>query len=89
MGGNRDARTGARMKAEGARAGVPDVCVAVPAQGKHGLYIEMKVQGGTLSKKQEIWRERLTAAGYGYAIAYTWEDAVGVLTTYFGPAWGT
>ena len=89
MGGMRDAITGARLKAEGARAGVPDIFVAVPAQGKHGLFIEMKKDGGTLSKKQEIWRERLLAAGYGFAVAYGYEDAIGLLTTYFGPRWGS
>lgn len=87
MGGARDKVTGARMKAEGARAGVPDIFVAVPAQGKHGLFIEMKVDGGTLSKLQEVWRERLLEQGYGYAVCYTVDDAIGLLEGYFGPPW--
>lgn len=84
MGGRRDKITGARMKAEGARRGVPDIFVAVPAQGKHGLFIEMKVEGGTVSKHQEVWRERLLGQGYGHAICYTASDALGLLARYFG-----
>lgn len=89
MGGQRDKIAGARMKAEGARAGVPDIFVAVPAQGKCGLFIEMKIDGGTLSANQEIWRERLLKVGYGHAVAYTCDDAIGLLNAYFGPAWGS
>ena len=48
-GGRRDKITGARLKAEGVVAGVPDVFLASPRQGFHGLYIEMKRQrGGTV-----------------------------------------
>ena len=45
-GGRRDKITGARLKAEGVVAGVPDVFLASPRQGFHGLYIEMKRQRG-------------------------------------------
>jgi hypothetical protein len=84
MGGARDKVTGARMKAEGARAGVPDIFVAVPARGKHGLFIEMKVEGGRLSQKQKEWRERLLAQGYGHATCFGVDDAIGVLDLYLG-----
>ena len=84
MGGARDARTGARMKAEGARRGVPDIVVAVPAHGKHGLFIEMKIEGGTLSDYQKVWRERLLKQGYGYGVCYSASDALGLLARYFG-----
>jgi hypothetical protein len=89
MGGQRDKITGARLKAAGARKGVPDIHVAVAAQGKHGLYIEMKKDGGALSKDQEKWRDRLLRAGYGYGVCYTVADAIGLLEAYFGPRWGS
>ena len=53
-GGRRDAITGARLKAEGVVAGVPDIFLAVPRQGFHGLYVELKRQkGGSLESSQE------------------------------------
>ena len=45
-GGARNAITGARMKAEGVTAGVPDILLAVPRQGCHGLWIELKRRKG-------------------------------------------
>lgn len=84
-GGHRDKVTGARMKAEGARAGVPDIFVAVPSKGKHGLFIEMKVKGGRLSDKQEVWRDRLKQQGYGFVVCYSVDEAIGVLDSYFSP----
>ena len=41
-GGKRDKVTAARLKAAGVKAGVPDICLPVPAGGCNGLYIEMK-----------------------------------------------
>lgn len=84
MGGKRDAITGARMKAEGARAGVPDVFVAVPAQGCHGLFLEFKIEGGRLSEKQKLWKERLHDQGYGVSVVYSYEEALNVLAAYLG-----
>ena len=56
-GGRRDKITGARLKAEGVVAGVPDVFLASPRQGFHGLYIEMKRQrGGTVQDTQKELR---------------------------------
>jgi len=41
-GGYRYKTTARRLKAEGVKAGVPDICLPVPRGGYHGLYIEMK-----------------------------------------------
>jgi hypothetical protein len=42
LGGKRNAATAARLKAEGARAGVPDIFLPVARHGCHGLWIELK-----------------------------------------------
>lgn len=51
-GGFRNAVTGARLKAEGVRKGVPDFCVPVPRKGFTSLWIEFKRPGGKLSEHQ-------------------------------------
>nr|WP_294508356.1 hypothetical protein [uncultured Bilophila sp.] len=55
-GGARNAITGSRMKAEGVTAGVPDILLAVPRQGCHGLWIELKRRkGGRVRKSVPSW----------------------------------
>ena len=82
-GGARSAVTGARLKAEGVLAGVPDVFLAFPAGGLHGLFIEMKrAKGGATSTAQKIVGEILSRAGYGVAVCHGWQDARGCIEQY-------
>jgi hypothetical protein len=57
----RTQRNGKRMKAEGYRAGTPDLFLAVARKGKHGLFIEMKKRDGNLSSCSDSQREMLFA----------------------------
>lgn len=64
-GGKRDPRAAAQMKREGVLAGAPDLLVAEPRNGKHGLFVEMKRQdGGRVSKDQLIVHAALMQRGY-------------------------
>ena len=63
-GGKRDGRTAARLKKEGVKAGVPDLFVAKPYDGYHGLFIEMKVGDNKLTDKQKDMFSRLASEGY-------------------------
>ena len=75
-GGARSAITGARLKAEGVLPGVPDVFLAYPASGLHGLFIEMKrAGGGRISAAQKIVGALLSRAGYGVAVCHGWQEA--------------
>jgi hypothetical protein len=74
-GGKRDIITAARLKAEGVRPGVPDMCLPVARHGYHGLYIEMKIKGGRLSDNQKDWISKLTAQGYMVKVCYGWQEA--------------
>lgn len=76
-----------KMKAEGVKRGVPDLCLPVPARGYHGAYVEMKrVRGSATSPEQLAWRAYLTDAGYAYCLARGFEQARDFLMAYFdGP----
>jgi len=81
-GGRRDAVTGARLKAEGVKAGVPDLFLPCPAGKWHGLFIELKAPGGRPSAEQRRMIERLRKAGYKAEVCYGWMEAAEVLTEY-------
>ena len=84
-GGRRDAITGARLKAEGVKAGVPDIALPVPNECYHGLYIEMKIRDkrkARVSPAQKKWIDDLRGWGYCACICYGWEDARNVIVAY-------
>ena len=72
-----------RLKAEGVVAGVPDVFLASPRQGFHGLYIEMKRQrGGTVQATQKELITALRQAGYRVEVCKGWWEAREVIENY-------
>ena len=55
-GGNRNIITAKKLKAEGVKKGVPDLCLPIPRGEHHGLFVELKKQkGGTTSPEQKAW----------------------------------
>src|SRR5687768_14032002 len=52
-GGERNKAVAARLKAEGVKSGVSDLCLPYRAKGYGGLYIEMKKPGGKESTEQK------------------------------------
>lgn len=84
-GGKRGKAEAIRFKAEGVKAGVPDICLPVPRGEWHGLYIELKRrEGGRVSADQTEWLEALMRQGYATAICRGWEDAQRVILAYLG-----
>lgn len=84
-GGSRNPVEAARLKAQGVKAGVPDLFLPVPRGGYHGLYIEMKRQkGGRVSDDQKDWIAFLTAQGYRTAVCKGAEEAIDELKSYLG-----
>jgi hypothetical protein len=72
-----------RLRAEGVKAGVPDLCLPVARGQYHGLYIELKRQrGGRTSDHQSEWLDALSAQGYKAALCYGWEQAAGTIIEY-------
>lgn len=82
-GGSRHKAEAGRLRAEGVKAGVPDLCLPV-ARGKyHGLYIELKRQrGGRASEFQSAWLTALSAQGYKAALCCGWESAAETIIEY-------
>lgn len=81
--GKRSRKTGARLKAEGLRKGVPDICLPVARCGCHGLYIELKrTRGGRVTKDQLDWIDDLTKQGYMAAVRLGWEEAAEMIEKY-------
>lgn len=82
-GGSRSKAEAGRFKAEGVKAGVPDICLPVPRRHYHGLFIEMKRrEGGRLSPEQKAWLDKLTEQGYAAAVCRGWEEASEVILRY-------
>ena len=81
--GKRSRTTGARMRAEGLRSGVPDICLPVARGGHHGLYIELKrVKNSRVTKEQLEWIEALVAQGYVAAVCRGCDEAISLITDY-------
>lgn len=82
-GGYRHKKTAAYMKAEGQKAGVPDIFFAWSRLGYHGLFIEMKrTKGGTLSPDQEDTIESLRLAGFLVVVCKGCEEAQAAMRAY-------
>lgn len=81
-GGRRDIITASRLKAEGVKAGVPDLFLPVPCGGYHGLFIELKTVAGTTSESQERWLEALNEQGYKAVVCRGWLDAADTIKQY-------
>jgi len=64
-GGKRSIKTAKALKAEGVKAGVPDLFLPVPRGGFLGCFIEMKrAKGGVISKEQRAFADGLRAQGF-------------------------
>ena len=81
-GGKRNPREATRLKREGVKAGIPDIFLPVPRQGWHGLYIEMKAQGGRLSKAQKDMHQKLSDQGYAVVVCRGCDEAIETVKKY-------
>lgn len=82
-GGQRDVRVARRLKAEGVRAGVPDLCLPVARGGWNALYVEMKrAAGGRVGPAQEVWAERLGRHGNLVVVCRGADEAIRAIEEY-------
>lgn len=90
-GGERDRVVAGRMKAEGVRAGVSDICLPSPRGNYHGLYVELKLasrkdstEWGGCQDNQIAFIKDMREEGYAAFVAYGWEHAVRIIEGYLG-----
>lgn len=84
-GGMRSKATAGKLKAEGVRAGVPDLFLPVPMGNDSGLWIEMKrAVGGRLSTEQVWWMHQLMVQGYRVMRCNGADAAVQAILDYLG-----
>lgn len=71
----------AYMKAEGLRPGTPDLFLAVPHNGKGGLWIEMKRKPNKPSDEQIKMLDFLDC-GYATTVCYSADEAIKAIKRY-------
>lgn len=87
-GGARHKATAGRLKSEGVRPGVPDICLPVPRGNFGACYIELKrphaagKPRGRTSPEQLWWLGELQAVGNFAAVAYGWTEARRIIEAY-------
>lgn len=75
-GGKRDKVTAAKLKAEGALAGVADL-ILLKSNSRHGaLLIEMKTLTGRQTDAQREWQWLIEADGYRYVVCRSVDDFI-------------
>jgi hypothetical protein len=80
-GGKREKATARRLKTEGVKPGVPDICLPVARRGYHGLYIELKARGKPTAGQLE-WIDALNEQGYAAAVCCGMRAAVDLILKY-------
>ena len=96
-GGKRHVKTAAKLKAEGVKAGVPDLFLAAPvgykveANGRKiiehlsaGFWIEMKTEKGVVRDSQKKYLDRLSEFGYSTVVCRSFEEFTKSIETYLG-----
>jgi hypothetical protein len=83
-GGYRTQRTAARMKLEGVRSGVPDMCLPVPSGNFAGLWLEFKTSTGALSQSQKDFHQLLQDNYHQVAVVRSVPEALQTLKEYLG-----
>ena len=84
--------TARKLKAEGLKSGVPDLCLPVPRgvdhiTRYHGLYLELKrTTGGVVSAPQRAWHQALIERGYAVHVCRGATEAIHVLCRYLNIA---
>ena len=83
-GGYRNKPEAARLKRQGVKAGVSDICLPIPMNPYHGLFIEMKRSDGkgALTDNQKAFQSHMELQGYKCVVCEGFEAAIKVIKEY-------
>ena len=82
-GSQRHIVTAVKLKREGVRPGIPDLCLPLPIPKVcAGLYIELKSPDGKVSLNQKDFMEYLQWAGYKAIVCYSAQEAIDAIIVY-------
>jgi hypothetical protein len=81
-GGLRNKIVAAKLKAQGVKAGVPDIFLPVSRGKYHGIFVELKTLKGVVSNMQKQWIAALQVQGYAACVCIGWENTAKMLVSY-------
>lgn len=81
--GKRSASSGSRLKREGLKSGVSDICVPVAKCGYNNLYIELKSGKNRATKEQLDFISLINKYGGKALVVYEADNAIEVIKAYF------
>ena len=81
-GGQRHAAVAGKLKAEGVKAGVPDIFLPIPRKHWHGLFVELKIGKNEPSEAQHKWLAALDRKGYRAVWCIGLEQARDIILEY-------
>lgn len=86
--GRKTALQGARDKAAGLLAGLPDLFIVEPSGFYHGMFVELKVGKNRPNENQKRLIELLKERGYVVHVCYYLEEFMERVKEYFGGSHG-
>lgn len=81
-GGQRHVLVAVKLKAEGVKAGTPDICLPVARGGFHGFWGEMKVGTNDLTENQQDRFNQLSEDGYLCVVQWSAEAMLQSMIAY-------
>lgn len=81
-GGARHPAVAVKLRSEGVMRGVFDLFLMVPKHPYHGLFIEMKAKGGSMSKHQKLFMQRAQAMGFKAVVCFGFDEARAAISEY-------
>lgn len=81
-GGSRNHAEAVKLKQMGVRPGVSDICLPYSRGVYHGLFLELKFDGGRVQSSQKEFLDDMEAAGFYVCVCYGAENAVKIIEEY-------